>query len=120
MRTWVLLHDGAPAHRSLLVHNLLTHHNVQVLPHPGYSLDLNPMDYWFFNKVKSKVKGIHHRDVPQLQQSVDTSIGSLTRQNVTEAMDHLPERLTLHRRTRLLLRAPIGMARKAKLNCLLC
>ena len=93
MRTWALLHDGAPAHRSLPACTLLTCHNVQVLPHPGYSPDLNPMDYWFFNKVKSNVKGIHHRDVPQLQQSVDASIGSLTRQNFADAMDRLPERL---------------------------
>ncbi len=91
--SWVLLHDGAPAHRSAPVVNYLRAESVQVLPHPGYSPDLNPMDYWFFYRIKSKVKGIRHHDLNQLQQSVDATIASITQQEFANAMARLPERL---------------------------
>ncbi len=54
---WALLHDGAPAHRCRPVLQWLGQKCICLLPHLGYSLDLNPMDYWFFDWVKKAVKG---------------------------------------------------------------
>ncbi len=51
------------------------------------------MDCWFFHKIKTKVKGIHHRDIPQLEQSVDASIRAIPAQEFSAAMDRFPERL---------------------------
>ena len=44
-KNWLLLHDNAPAHRSLLVQEELARKQVTVLPHPSYSLDLAPCDF---------------------------------------------------------------------------
>ncbi len=93
MRTWALVHDGAPTHRAAPVVNFLQNSGVQLLPHHGYSPDLNPLDYWFFHKVKTKVKGIRHHNVDQLQEAVDASIGSITRAEFTATMDRFTERL---------------------------
>lgn len=52
---WAFLQDGAPAHHAHDTLAFLRQHHVQILPHPGYSPDLNPLDYWFFNRIKAKV-----------------------------------------------------------------
>ncbi len=49
---WALLHDGTPAHKARDVLTFLCNHNIHVLPHAGYSPDLNPPDYWFFKCQK--------------------------------------------------------------------
>jgi histone-lysine N-methyltransferase SETMAR len=48
-KNWLLLHDNTPAHRSVFV---------QVeLPHPPYSPDLVPSDFFFFPRLKEKLCG---------------------------------------------------------------
>ncbi|KAJ4425331.1 hypothetical protein ANN_28251 [Periplaneta americana] len=44
-KNWLLLHDNAPAHRSILVQEELWQ-QVAVLPHPPYSPDLAPCDFF--------------------------------------------------------------------------
>lgn len=45
-KNWLLLHDNAPAHRSILVQEELARQQVAVLPHPPYSPDLAPCDFF--------------------------------------------------------------------------
>ncbi|KAJ4450961.1 hypothetical protein ANN_02396 [Periplaneta americana] len=45
-KNWLLLHDNAPAHRSILVQEELPRQQVAVLPHPPYSPDLAPCDFF--------------------------------------------------------------------------
>jgi len=44
---WFLLHDNAPAHRSVLVKDFLAKNNVTTLQHPPHSPDLAPTDFTF-------------------------------------------------------------------------
>ena len=41
-----LLHDNAPANRSAVVKSYLEEFHIQALPHPPYSPDLSPCDFW--------------------------------------------------------------------------
>ncbi|UYV60861.1 hypothetical protein LAZ67_1002633 [Cordylochernes scorpioides] len=41
-KNWLLHHDNAPAHTSLLVRDLLAKHNTLMMPQPPYSPDLVP------------------------------------------------------------------------------
>jgi len=54
--TWangfILHHDNAPCHTLLLVRQFLSNKNITVCPHPPYSLDLAPCNFWFFPKFK--------------------------------------------------------------------
>jgi histone-lysine N-methyltransferase SETMAR len=52
-----LLHDNAPAHTSARVSAFLKKKIVTVLPHPRYSLDLVPCDFFLFPKLKSFLAG---------------------------------------------------------------
>jgi hypothetical protein len=54
---WFLLHDNAPAHRSVLVKDFLAKNNVKTLQHTPYSLNLAPADFYLFPQLKSASKG---------------------------------------------------------------
>jgi len=55
--TWLLHHDNVPAHAALLTRRFLTDNNMTVVPHPLYSPDLAPCDFFLFPKLKMKLKG---------------------------------------------------------------
>jgi hypothetical protein len=44
-RDWLLQHDNAPAHTSLVVREFLTKNKVTTVLHPAYSPDLVPCDF---------------------------------------------------------------------------
>ncbi len=92
-QSWALLHDGAPAHRSNPVVTFLARCRIRTLPHPGYSLDLSPPDYWLFTRIKKEVQGRCFRTLQNLKDAVDNTIGLITRQEFSDAMDRYPERL---------------------------
>ena len=54
-KNWLLLHDNAPSHRSLLVKQYLAKHGVTTLEHPPYSPDLAPCDFYLFPRIKNAI-----------------------------------------------------------------
>ena len=52
----IIHHDNAPAHRSFKVSQFLAK-NMTVVPHPPYSPDLAPCDFFLFPKLKLRLKG---------------------------------------------------------------
>jgi hypothetical protein len=52
-----LLHDNAPTHRLPFVKDFLAKNSVTTLEHPPYSLDLPPVDFYLFPRLKSALKG---------------------------------------------------------------
>ena len=55
-QTWMLHHDNAPAHASLLICSYLAKYQTSVVPHPPYSPDLDPADFFQFPKLKTTLK----------------------------------------------------------------
>jgi transposase len=55
--SWFLLHDNAPAHRSVLVKDFLAKNSVTTLQHLPYSPDLAPADFCLHPGIKSALKG---------------------------------------------------------------
>ena len=55
--TRLLHHDNVPAHAAILTLRFLTDNNNTVVPHPPYSPDLAPSDFFLFPKLKMKLKG---------------------------------------------------------------
>jgi histone-lysine N-methyltransferase SETMAR len=55
--TWLLHHDNAPCHAALSVREFLAKHSIPVAPHPPYSPDLAPCDFFLFPRLKSTLKG---------------------------------------------------------------
>jgi len=54
---WLLHHDNAPAYTSLVLREFLTKNNMTIVPHPAYSPDLAPCDFYVFPKMILRLKG---------------------------------------------------------------
>jgi len=67
--TWMLHHDNAPAHVSLLIREFLTKHETTVVPQPPYSPDLVPADFFLFPKLKSSLKGRRFQNVEEIEEN---------------------------------------------------
>ena len=50
-----LLDDNAGAHRHSDVINYLTEEGINIMPHPPYSPDLAPYDYWLNDYIKNRL-----------------------------------------------------------------
>ncbi|KAJ4427588.1 hypothetical protein ANN_25236 [Periplaneta americana] len=75
-KNWLLLHDNAPAHRSILAQEELARQQVTVLPHFPYSPDLAPCDIFSLSPHESAAKTLRQTAVLQLPEI---------------AVSHLPE-----------------------------
>ena len=54
----VLFHqDNAPCHKSMKTMAKLNELGFELLPHPPYSPDLSPSDYWLFADLKKMLRG---------------------------------------------------------------
>ena len=53
----LLLQDNAPAHSSQVAKTAATECGFEVLPHPPYSPDMAPSDFYLFPKLKSNLRG---------------------------------------------------------------
>ena len=68
-RTWMLHHDNAPAHASLLIRSYLAKHQTVVVPHPPYSPDLAPANFFLFPKLKTTLKGRRFQTIEEIQEN---------------------------------------------------
>jgi hypothetical protein len=66
-KNWILHDDNAHCHRALLVREFLTNHNMLSLPHPLYSPDLAPSDFFLFPKMKMQLKGRRFHIASEIQ-----------------------------------------------------
>jgi len=53
----VLHHNHVPTYTALAVQHFLASKNMMVVPHPSYSPDLAPCDFFLFSMMKIKLKG---------------------------------------------------------------
>jgi len=64
------LHDNAPIHTSGLSTAVIQGCSLTVLPHPPYSPDLAPSDFYLFNHLKRALRGRHFSSKEDLQKAV--------------------------------------------------
>lgn len=65
--SWFLHYDNAPPHTSLLVRDLLAKNAVNIVPHPPYSPDLAPCDFWLFSKLKRPLRGHRFEAIEEIK-----------------------------------------------------
>ncbi|UYV67597.1 hypothetical protein LAZ67_5001331 [Cordylochernes scorpioides] len=66
-KNWLLHHDNAPAHTSLLVRDLLAKNNTLMMPQPPYSTDLAPCDFFLFPKLNRPMKGRRYATLDEIK-----------------------------------------------------
>jgi len=81
---WLLHHDNAPAHTSL-VREFLTKNNMTSVPHPAYSPDLAPCDFCVYPKMKLQLKGRRFVSIEEIQAESQQVLNTLRRQTSTSA-----------------------------------
>jgi len=66
-QTWLLHHDNAPSHTAVLHHQFMAKNKMAVIPHPPYSPDLAPSDFFLLPKMKLKLEGLRFDTIEEIQ-----------------------------------------------------
>ena len=84
---WHFQQDIAPVHNSILVTDYLTKMGIKTVPHPPYSLDLAPCDFWLFPKLT----GCRYETIEEMKEAVTKVIDMLTHEDFHGAFQKLLE-----------------------------
>ena len=90
--TWMSHHDNALAHASLLIRSYLPKHQTSVVPHPPYSLDSAPADFFLFHKLKTTLKGCHFQTTEEIQENAIRELCAITVSAIQEAFQQWMKR----------------------------
>ena len=89
---WKLHHDNAPAHTSLLIQQFLAKFNITQVPHPPYSPDLAPCDFFIFPKIKFFLKGRRFDSISEIKQNATSELFSLQKKQFFECFQKWKQR----------------------------
>ena len=78
---WHFHEDNAPVHNYILVIDFLTKMGIKKVPHPPYSRDLAPCDFWLFPKNKEKLRGCRYETIEGKKQALTKAIDTLTQED---------------------------------------
>ena len=65
---------------------------IKTVPHPPYSSDLAPCDFWLFSKLKEKLRGCRYETIEEMKEAVTKVIDTLTQEDFYEAFQKLLKR----------------------------
>ena len=87
-RKQIFLHmDNANPHRSKIVREKINSFYMIELPHPAYSPDLSPNEFWFYGFIKEKLKGRVHNSPEELLRSIYEIVENIDKQTWMNIMD---------------------------------
>ena len=84
-QTWILPHDNAPVHVSLLIRSYLAKHQTSVVPHPPCSPDLASAEFFLFPKLKTTLKGRRFQTTGEIQENAIRELRAITESAFQEA-----------------------------------
>ena len=84
---WHFHQDNAPVHNSILVTDYLTKMGIKTVPHPPYSPDLTPCDFWLFPKLR----GCRNETIEEMKEVMTKVIDTLTQEDFDVALQKLLE-----------------------------
>jgi histone-lysine N-methyltransferase SETMAR len=88
-----LLHDNAPAHKSAVVTEYLNTSDIQTLPHPAYSPDLSPCDFWLNPVIKDHLRGRRFESRSAVGSALYQCMNSIPKSDYKEAFKIWVKRL---------------------------
>ena len=88
---WHFHQDNAPVHKSILVTDYLTQMGIKTVPHPPYSPDLAPCDFWLFPKLKKNLRGNRYSTIEDMKEAVTRVLNTLTQEDFQGAFQKLLE-----------------------------
>jgi len=89
---WILHHDNASAHRAVTTNEFLSKHNIPSLPHPPYSPDLAPCDFFLFPQLKKTMNGRRFDCVEDIQANATRQLRAITKRDYRRCFRQWQER----------------------------
>jgi histone-lysine N-methyltransferase SETMAR len=74
---FALHHDNAPIHTAVAVQQFLAKNNISIVPHPPYSPDLAPNDFWLLPTLKMGLQGRRFTTVENSKENADTRLRAI-------------------------------------------
>ena len=82
---YLIIHrDNVPAHRSFKLSQFLAKNNMTVIPHPPYSPDLAPCDFFLFPKLKLRMKGRTFDTIEEIQEESQRVLDTIPKRDFQE------------------------------------
>ncbi len=78
--------DNATPHNARDTKMKLLLARIRRVPHPPYSPDLSPNDFWFYPRLKRQLKGRYFRNLDELETAVHTEIGQIPAEEYRKCM----------------------------------
>ncbi|CAK9825860.1 Mariner Mos1 transposase [Anthophora retusa] len=88
----VFHHDNAKLYVALAVRQKLLQFDWDVLPHPPYSPNLAPSDYYLFLSLKNSLRSKSFKSISEIKTHLDEYFASKLQQFWKEGIMRLPER----------------------------
>lgn len=85
-------HDNARPHCSIPVKNYLEYCGWEVLPHPPYSPDIAPSDYYLFRSMHNELTGIRFTSAEGIKNWLESFFASKPEKYFWDGIHKLPER----------------------------
>jgi len=93
VRDVMLHHDNAAPHRTSNVAAYLKQERVKLLPHPPYSPDLAPCDFFLFPKIKKMLAGKKYNKIEHLSRAVQAVVNSISQEEYYKSFESWQRRL---------------------------
>ena len=75
-----------------MVTNYLTEMGIKTVPHPPYSPDMSPSDFWMLPRLKEKLRGRRFEDVEEMKEAVTEALDTFTLEDYQRAFKKWLER----------------------------
>ena len=95
VRDVMLHHDNAAPHAAEVVTKYLKRERVDILPHPPYSPDLAPCDFFLFPKIKKELKNKKYDNVENLSRAVQSITSHIEKEEYHRCFENWQRRLQL-------------------------
>ncbi|GFR58546.1 transposase [Elysia marginata] len=73
----LLFHDNAESHKAIATTQSLRELGIQVLPHPAYSTDFAPCDFWLFLIMKDRLAGRKFDRIQDFAKAVNSELRTI-------------------------------------------
>ncbi len=88
----LLHHDNARPHVAHVVTEFLEEKGIETVPHPPYSPDLAPCDFWLFPEVKKALRGVRFTSNHQVVKAVEARCKELSKDGLSFVFQKWQER----------------------------
>ena len=92
-QSWILHHDNALAHTSMLVREFLVKNKTVLMSQPPYSPGLAPADFFLSPKLKTPMKGKHFATIEEIKEKSKHQLLAMPKKNLSEVLRGLEKTL---------------------------